>query len=101
MTNSIKPLSALQYRLVAGPVSLIPLRVLDTRRFSHSSWSVTCHILAASHAVILDRNGVTVTELLTCGDAGGEVRILTQARGDRGSFLCAESAGLRFRVRIS
>lgn len=61
--------SALRYILTDVPVSLEPLRVLDARSFCWREWRVTCHVLAASHAVCLTGPAGCVTELLACAGA--------------------------------
>ena len=58
----------LRYRLISGtePPNLAPLRVLATGAACSGGWEATFFILGASHAVTLNHDGITVTELLTC-----------------------------------
>jgi hypothetical protein len=59
-------LTALRYRFLVGDVELTPLRVLASHTLPWNEWQITLYILGASHAVRLERDDVSLTELLTC-----------------------------------
>lgn len=63
----IHRIADLQWRFYDRAVPLEPLKVLAERRFVWDGASVRIAALAASHAVVLERDGAILTELLTCG----------------------------------
>jgi hypothetical protein len=90
-------LSALRYRLIAGVVDLAPLRILAARSVSWKSWRVSFHILGASHAVVLDRDGKAITELLTCSAPPEVENIVGEGLAERVSSgsICVGDLSLR------
>ncbi len=97
LTHSI---STLRYRLLAGVPDLAPLRVLDCRELMWYGWNVRFLVLGASHAVCLAGPHATVTELLTCGNAGGEAHLLAESVCETWNSFAVETSGLRCRVRL-
>jgi hypothetical protein len=91
----------LRYRLTPGHVELEPLRVLACRTAEWIDWRVTFHVLGASHAVVLERGGQTITELLTCRPAAGASNPLLDLACDDSATGCATRDGIECRVRIS
>jgi hypothetical protein len=93
--------SRLQYRLLEGPVGLEPLRILASRCLDWQGWQVTFYVLGASHAVRLEREGVVLTELLTCALPEGNARVLAEREGDQPKSLCRVAYGLQCQARLT
>lgn len=89
------------YRILDGEVRLAPLRVLATRGADWRGWRVTFHVLGASHAVCLERDGIRLTELLTCAPPDGASQALAQCAAANASRLTLCAHGLRCRVTLS
>lgn len=91
---------ALCYRLLTGDIDLEPLRILKTHCVEWHGWQVTALILGASHAVMLERDGERITELLTClPPAGCALPLLEFGVCDhRPKRLCV--SGLEWDVRL-
>ena len=90
----------LQYRLLEGPVTLEPLRILASRQRDWQGWQVTFYVLGASHAVRLEREGVVLTELLACALPEGEFQALAEREGHTSHHLCLAAHGLRCQARL-
>jgi hypothetical protein len=58
--------SELSYWLVAGSVSLEPMRILEKHEETWGGWVIRFYVLGGSHAMQLTRPGSTVTEILSC-----------------------------------
>lgn len=90
--------ATLRYRLLQGAADVAPLRILATECFSWRGWSVTAHVLGASHALCLVREGTVLTELFTCAPAPEEPQAILALEGQGCSE--ARAHGLAFQVRI-
>ncbi len=93
--------ATLRYFLLAGRARLAPLRVLDSRRIPWGRGTVTFCALGTSHAVLVERAGAALTELLTC--ASGDLRARVVRRRTAGSdwSLSCTIEGLRCECRLS
>src|SRR5579872_4274183 len=94
-------ISALRYRLIAGPACLEPLQILASRATRWRDRNVTFFVLGASHALRLTGGPHPVTEMLTCLPIEEPGPVLLDPPGDRDQVDCAEVAGLVCRVRIA
>ena len=93
--------ATLRYFLLAGRARLEPLRVLDSRRIAWGCGTVTFCALGTSHAVLVERGGAALTELLTCASGDLRARVVRQrAAGSDWSMSCTID-GLRCECRLS
>jgi hypothetical protein len=72
----------LHYALFDRLVPVEPLRVLDTRQFCWKEWRITLYALATSHALTMERDDASLTELLTCAQLPDAPRMHLCARAD-------------------
>ncbi len=93
--------ATLRYFLLEGRPRLAPLRVLDSRRVPWGRRAVTFCALGTSHAVLVERDGAALTELLTCAAGDLQARVIRQmAAGSNWSLSCTVD-GLRCDCRLS
>ena len=88
------------YQLVQGQVCLEPLRILARREIEWNGWIVAFHVLGASHAITLKRDGTSITELYTCASFATSVPVLAQSQGRLPVTLCPDVPVLDCRVRL-
>jgi hypothetical protein len=94
------PFSDLRYSLIAAPISLEPLRVLDTRTLLWGSWRITFNILAASHAICLYREEAALVELLACAELREGTPCRVSQRADTSWTECVDAHHLKCRIRL-
>lgn len=99
--DQVHALSALRYRLLDAPADFAPLRILQKHSFDWRGWRVTCCVLGASHAVVLQRGDVCVTELLACCDDAWIPEPVGRMAGDRDGRVRARVHGLDVRAAVS
>ena len=98
VTHSV---ATLHYFLLAGRPLLERLRVFDSRRVPWVGRVVTFYVLGTSHAVLVERDDTTLTELLTCaaGDLG--VQVLERRAAASDSLIVRTVDQLRYDCRLS
>jgi Protein of unknown function DUF2617 len=94
-------LAALRYFLFEVPIALEPLRVLDTRSLQWNGWRIRLHILGASHAVCMERDGGQLTELLACIAPSEQDTPLWLGGAQTAWETCLVIQGLRCRIGLS
>lgn len=100
-TATLHRVAALRYFLLAGRPRLAPLRVLESRRMPWGRAEVTFCVLGTSHAVLVEREGARLTELLTCAPGNLGAQIVEQRAAGSDWSLCGAVAGLRCDCRLS
>ena len=93
--------ATLRYFLLAGRPRLEPLRVLDSRRVRWGSGTVTFCALGTSHAVLVERAGAALTELLTCASGDLRARVVRQRAASSDWSLSCTIDGLRCDCRLA
>ena len=93
--------ATLCYRLLEGPASLAPLRVLAARRVDWREWRVTFTVLGASHAVSFQAGERQLVELLTCAPPATASPVLMERGADLPGQICVVTQGLLCRVSLS
>ena len=93
--------SALRYFLLEGRVRLEPLRVFRSRRVPWGRHAVTFHALGTSHAVVVEREDASLTELLTCASGDLQARVIQQRAANSDWSMSCTVGGVRYDCRLS
>lgn len=92
--------STLRYRILDGPVSLEPLKVLQTQCIAWGVWDVSFSVLGASHAVTLSCPDAEFAEVLACACPDGPISAVVDVPGAIPSQPLALVHGVQVRCRI-
>ena len=98
---ALHSVATLRYFLLEGRARLEPLRVLESRRVPWGRRVVTFCALGTSHAVLVEREGAALTELLTCASANLQARVVQQRTASSDWSMSCTIDGLRCDCRLS
>ena len=93
--------ATLRYFLLEGRARLEPLRVFESRQVTWGRRAVTFCALGTSHAVLVEREGAALTELLTCASGDLEARVVRQRAASTDWSMACTIDGLRYDCRLS
>lgn len=100
-TARLHSVATLRYFLLEGRVRLEPLRVFESRRVAWGRRAVTFCALGTSHAVLVEREGAALTELLTCASGDLRARVIRQRAASADWSMSCAAGGLRYDCRLS
>lgn len=93
--------ATLHYFLLDGRPRLEPLRVFDVRRVLWGGRVVTFFALGTSHAVVVEKGDIALTELLTCAAGDLEAHVLEQRAVGIDCVISRAIDSLRYDCQLS